>query len=68
MLCMPKASVLQTIGHELLHNEVTRIVVRIFVTVAVSQFFHQLGGSITQMKRHRLVAGLPHKGQSGVDA
>ena len=40
---------------------------RIFIPLMIAQFFHQLGGGISQMQGHRQVACLFYLLQSGVD-
>ena len=65
---MPQAFVLQVVGHVLLRGEVTLVVVRIFVAVAVAEVFHERRRSVAQVQGYGQVAGLAHLGESVVDA
>ena len=65
---MPYTSVREFVGHVLLPNEMSRKIMRVLVSVAVAEIFHEFGGSIAQMERHGQVAGTPHCLKGVVDA
>lgn len=48
--------------------EIAWIVVRVFISVVITQALHELCGSIAQMQRHGLIAGLLHQRQGIVDS
>ena len=56
-LRLPQLSPGQCIGHILLFDIMPGEVMRIKITVMIAEVCHQLGGSIAQVERHRLVAG-----------
>ena len=43
------------------------VVVRILISIAISQVLHQLGRRITQMERHRQIASLAHQLYRSID-
>lgn len=68
VLGMPEAALPDAVGKELLLYEIPFIVMGIFVSFAISQLFHQLGGSIPEMQRNRQIPRLADRFQGGVDS
>ena len=67
MLAMPDAFVDKFIGQVLLRGEMTRIVVRILIAIVIAQFLHQLRRRVADGQWHRLITGLTHQRQGGID-
>ena len=54
---VPEAGVLHGVGHELLVDEVVRIVVGILIAVAVAEVLHHLCGGVAQVHGHLQLPG-----------
>ena len=67
MLAVPQPFAGEGIGHVLLFGEVAGIVVGVFVSVVIAQFFHQLRGSIADGQWHGLVARPADEVNSSID-
>ena len=56
VLRLPYSFFFQLVRQELLLHEVAFVAVGVLVFLSISQLFHQLGGSIAQVQRHRQVS------------
>ena len=59
-MSVPDTLIHQFIGQILLGREMSWIIVRVFIPIMITQFFHQLGRCVTNGQRHWLITRSTH--------